>query len=417
MKKTIFLLIIILCTIIITGCKVPILSQDIEQLNVEIYDNKIVVGEDLIDQFYYQTEAKEKLILNIKYTHILHPENCSKEYYEEYKDLYPKKEKVKITFDGEKYIYKLNNDRIKTFLYMKKEPKDQMEVITSDEYAYLLTNEENMTFDTYISLLYNQTDNKNINDIVVAIFINSIERSLIFNGSAIDVVAYEKTGAKISVTKEQQDVILNYLDNLDWKNYDSLTQEEKDIINTNKDSDDCLYVYTTRTLVKANIDTPFITVKQNYYSYNLNLTTGYASLKDILSSTQINGVYAKIDTVKLLKIIDYLELDIEGLVLGQTYINPIQEGFGSCRTLTLYNDSTFIYYEALHYSTIIHGCYYITGNELVLTHGSLIDSETKEYIRYEITEDKLIYKEGTIGGSFGKGLSGDLVKIDDHINK
>ena len=120
---------------------------------------------------------------------------------------------------------------------------------------------------------------------------------------------------------------------------------------------------------------------------------------------------------KLLQIIDYLELNVEGVVLGQTYINPIQEGFGSCRTLTLYEDSTFIYYEALHCSTIVRGYYYITGNELVLTHGSLIDPETKEYIRYEITEDKLIYKEGVMGGYFGKGLSGDLVKIDDDINK
>ena len=412
MKKTIFMLVIILCTIVIIGCKEPIYSQEIEELNVEIYDNKIVVGEGLIDKFYYKTNDKEKLIINIKYTHVLHRENCSEEYYENYKDLYPKKEKVKITFDGEKYIYKLNNDKIKTFLYMKKEPKDQMEVITSNEYAYLLSNEENMTFDRYISILYNQTDSKNINDIVVAIFINSIERSLVFDGSSIDVVAYAKTDKRISVTKEQQDAVLNYLDNLDWKNYDSLTQEEKDIINTNNDSSDCLYVYTTRTLIKANIDTPFITVKQQTYSYKLNLTNGYAYLKDILSSTSINSVYAKIDTVKLLQIIDYLELEIEGVRIGKTYINPIQEGFGSCRTLTLYDDSTFIYYEALHYSTIIHGCYYITGNELVLTHFQPTDSEINEYIKYEITEDKLIYKEGALGGVFGKGLSGDLEKID-----
>ena len=70
MKKTIFMLVIILCTIVIIGCKEPIYSQEIEELNVEIYDNKIVVGEGLIDKFYYKTNDKEKLIINIKYTHI-----------------------------------------------------------------------------------------------------------------------------------------------------------------------------------------------------------------------------------------------------------------------------------------------------------------------------------------------------------
>ena len=120
---------------------------------IDVYNNEIIKGEDLIKKFYFNTQNNKELILEIKYTITLEKDKVSSEYYEENKKDYPKEECIYIYYDQEKYIYEKDNTKL-TYLYMKMEStKENEEIIPTSDYAYFLTNDKNMTFDDYIRLL------------------------------------------------------------------------------------------------------------------------------------------------------------------------------------------------------------------------------------------------------------------------
>ena len=125
-------------------------EEEIEELYVEEYDNKTVVGEGNYEEFYQRTINQEKLRLKVKETYVIHPENYSKEYYEQIKDEYPKTVEYVITYDGE--VYKIESSYATEEIY--KYFKYSVTVLKHREdlrfaRTYLFTNDENVTYELY----------------------------------------------------------------------------------------------------------------------------------------------------------------------------------------------------------------------------------------------------------------------------
>ena len=415
MKKR-YLILIIAFTIFIIGCNVnpQITVIHPEVYEVEIYNNEIIKGEDLIKKFYFNTQNNKELILEIKYTITLEKDKVSSEYYEENKKDYPKEECIYIYYDQEKYIYEKDNTKL-TYLYMKMEStKENEEIIPTSDYAYFLTNDKNMTFDDYIRLLAKPDPTIALDITIKILYVKSINETITFGESEISSIYYYKNQSEIIITESLEKMLFEYLDSLEWKPLGLLTKEETGKIESHQQNNNSILIISRRVYKNSKYDSLFFTKdKENMVQYRLYLDGGYVYLSNGLFSTNSHDLYANLDAFELAQILYKSDIDTHNKINNTSYINPIKEGYSDCRCLTLFNDSAFMYYEGSIYSTMLHGNYYVIGNNLVLLFSYPVGIDTisykEEYVLYEIKDDKLIFIEGNVLTVFGKGLMGDLI--------
>ena len=102
MKKAFYLILTTFILLVFSSC-----TKVEYTFYIEEYDGIIVTERaDAFYDFYIKTTEGKKASIKIKTTYVLHEEGVSKEYYEENKDKYPQTFEEKITYDGEKFIYR-----------------------------------------------------------------------------------------------------------------------------------------------------------------------------------------------------------------------------------------------------------------------------------------------------------------------
>lgn len=416
--KKIYLIIMILFTLFIVGCNTqpPITVIHPEIYEVEMYNNLVIKGEDLIKKFYYNTKKNQELILRIKQTITLDKDKVSKEYYEENKNNYPKEHNITVYYDKEKYIYETKDTQL-TYLYIKMESTKGNDIISpTNDYTIFLTNDINMTYSDYILLLVKPHLNIDIEKTIKILFIKSTKEKITFGESKIDNIYYSNNDNQIEITEELEQMFFSYLDSLDWNTQESMTPQEKEKLESTQSNKNTLLISTTRVYRYSEYNQlRFQVGKDNFVQYRFYLDSGYVFITNGLLSTNIHDLYAKLDSFELAQILYKSNINIINKINNITYINPQRDFVDDCKSLTLQKTNEFIYYERAIYSTMIHGKYYVIGDALILLYKYPVGSDTikyvEEFVIYEIEENKLIYLEGIVKTVFGKGLMGDLDKL------
>lgn len=271
-----------------------------EELYIEEYDNKIIVGEGLYEEFYQRTHNNEKLKLVIKRTYILHPDNCSEEYYEKNKDKYPYISTVTITFDGKQYKYCPSSEYEIIYQYLIYSlsyiyHRDDLRVAV----VYLLSNNKYLTFD---ELFYSDDPNVFSMGIEISWKINKI---VTFENTNILNFDYLNNG-NISFSQENQDLLFYYLDNLMWGQLSSFDSENY------VPSSNVITISTTRKLIKTIIEDTTLKLNEQYnVDYVIDIDNCVVNMIFKKGEEIVYNIFADTESVKLKKLLEDLNIDFK----------------------------------------------------------------------------------------------------------
>ena len=282
-------------------------EEEIEELYVEEYDNKTVVGEGNYEEFYQRTINQEKLRLKVKETYVIHPENYSKEYYEQIKDEYPKTVEYVITYDGE--VYKIESSYATEEIY--KYFKYSVTVLKHREdlrfaRTYLFTNDENVTYELYNYYLTSSKWEDAIKSFESFLFVFKVCQAITYEDTKFLNIDYFYD-EDIIISQENENDLFYYLDNLMWGyldtfNSDNYTPSENSItLSTTRKITDTVLENTPLELNKEyqvdyviDIDNCIVSIIFKYEGeivYTGHANTETLKLKDLLEKLNINYKY------------------------------------------------------------------------------------------------------------------------------
>lgn len=333
-------------------------EEEIEELYVEEYDNKTVVGEGNYEEFYQRTINQEKLRLKVKETYVIHPENYSKEYYEQIKDEYPKTVEYVITYDGE--VYKIESSYATEEIY--KYFKYSVTVLKHREdlrfaRTYLFTNDENVTYELYNYYLTSSKWEDAIKSFESFLFVFKVCQAITYEDTKFLNIDYFYD-EDIMISKENENKLFYYLDNLMWGQLENFNSDNY------KPSDNIINISTKRTIKDIVLETPLELNKEYQVDYVIDIDNHVVNVLFKDNGKTVYSIFADSESSKLKELLEDINIDFK-----YTYIEPSSyygtiENEYIVKVEMLEEDITFIY-EYKDQKMVIYGKYKVFGDKLL----------------------------------------------------
>ncbi len=365
-------------------------EEEIEELYVEEYDNKTVVGEGNYEEFYQRTINQEKLRLKVKETYVIHPENYSKEYYEQIKDEYPKTVEYVITYDGE--VYKIESSYATEEIY--KYFKYSVTVLKHREdlrfaRTYLFTNDENVTYELYNYYLTSSKWEDAIKSFESFLFVFKVCQAITYEDTKFLNIDYFYD-EDIMISKENENKLFYYLDNLMWGQLENFNSDNY------KPSDNIINISTKRKIIDTVLEANPLELNKEYQvDYIIDIDNSVVNILFKDNGKTVYTVFADTESLKLKKLLEELNIDYK-----YTYIQPSNY----CGTLwdkytvnvEMVEESITFIHKYNEQKMEIKGKYKVFGNQLLceldmdMPLDGYYSMETYSFT-YTITEEGLEY--------------------------